>query len=46
MGSDWPFSDPPNVLTFTLRSVAEKQQPILLVVHDDDDGGWQFLDGS
>lgn len=41
----WPFADPPNVITFTLRSVIEGA-PILLVCHDVDDGGWQFLTGE
>jgi hypothetical protein len=45
MDSTWQFADPPNVATFTLRSVMERRHPILLVVHDRDDGGWQFLDG-
>jgi hypothetical protein len=43
---NWQFADPPNVATFTQRSIMERRHPILLVVHDRDDGGWQFLDGS
>jgi hypothetical protein len=47
MHPNWPFADPPNVATFTVRSIVEKRRPILLVAHDDDDdGGWQFLDGD
>jgi hypothetical protein len=46
MESSWPFADPPNVATFTQRSIMERRHPILLVVHDRDDGGWQFLDGG
>ena len=47
MTSDlWPFEDPKNVAVFTSRSIAERGNPILLVVHDEDDGSWQFLDGG
>jgi len=42
----WPFADPPNVAVFTLGRILEKREPILQVFHDDDDGGWQFLDGK
>jgi hypothetical protein len=42
---DWPFEDPPNSATFTLRQIVQGVRPILLVVHDVEDGGWQFLDG-
>ncbi|MGE0708329.1 MAG: hypothetical protein AB7N76_18325 [Planctomycetota bacterium] len=42
---DWPFADPPNVAAITLRSILEGA-PILLVTHDEDDGGWQLLDGG
>lgn len=31
---------------FTLRSIVFGGAPILLVTHDADDHGWQFLDGS
>jgi hypothetical protein len=44
--SKWPFHDPENVATFTVRQVTEKQLPILRVIHDADDGGWQFLTGA
>ena len=46
MPSDRPFADPPNVAVFTLRGILGKHDPILQVCHDDDDGGWQFLDGN
>ena len=45
MASDWPFDDPPNVITITTRQVLEENQPILLVTHDEDDGCWQVLCG-
>ena len=40
--SDWPFADPPNVVAITVRQIVERQKPILLVSHDEDDGCWQF----
>jgi hypothetical protein len=46
MNPEWPFADPPNVAVFTVRRILEDGRPILHVCHDDDDGGWQFLDGG
>ena len=40
---DWPFADPQNVAVFTVRQIAQEAQPILRVVHDVEDGAWQFL---
>ena len=40
---DWPFADPPNVVSITVRQVVDRGEPILLVAHDAEDGGWQFL---
>jgi len=42
----WPFDQPQNCAVVTLRQVIEKAQPILLVVHDAEDHGWQFLSGQ
>lgn len=42
---DWPFDQPPNAAAITTRRELEGA-PILLVAHDSDDHGWQFLDGS
>ena len=42
----WPFEDPPNMAVITTRQVTEHSAPILLVSHDADDGGWQFLTGA
>jgi hypothetical protein len=42
----WPFEDPPNVAILTTANVLERGAPILLVTHDADDGGWQFLCGT
>lgn len=41
---DWPFDQPPNAAAITLHAVLDGA-PILLVSHDADDDGWQFLDG-
>src|SRR4051812_5693659 len=43
---EWPFDQPPNCLAFSLRSIVFDGQPILYVTHDEDDHGWQFLDGK
>ena len=42
----WPFDDPPNVATITVRQIVEGSAPILLVARDAEDGGWQFLTGG
>lgn len=42
----WPFDQPRNCAVITLKSIAFNGQPILLVSHDEDDHGWQFLDGG
>jgi hypothetical protein len=42
----WPFADPPNAATFTMRQITSRQEPILVVCHDDEDGSWQFLTGG
>ena len=40
----WPFTDPPNVVTFTVRQIMDRARPILLVCHDEE--GWQVLTGD
>jgi hypothetical protein len=42
---DWPFDQPPDAAAITVRAVLSGA-PIVLVSHDADDDGWQFLDGS
>lgn len=42
----WPFDDPPNVATITVRQIVDGSEPILLVARDAEDGGWQFLTGG
>ena len=44
MESPWPFEDLENVAVFTTKRVIFDGQPILYVFHDEEDGGWQFLD--
>ena len=46
MIDDWPFEDPPNMAVITTVNVLEHGHPVLLVTHDEDDGGWQFLCGK
>ena len=43
---NWPFTDPPNVATVTVRQIVREGHPILIVVRDEQDGGWQFLSGG
>lgn len=43
---DWPFDDPENVVSMTVRQITHGGQPILYVAHDADDGMWQFLTGG
>jgi hypothetical protein len=46
MPDKWPFDDPGNVAVFTLKRLVQGGSPILRVTHDEEDGGWQFLDGG
>lgn len=43
---DWPFDDPENVASITVRQILQGGQPILYVSHDADDRMWQFLTGG
>ncbi len=42
----WPFEDPENAATFTVGKIVRGGAVILLVVHDAEDGSWQFLTGE
>jgi hypothetical protein len=42
----WPFADPEIVAAITMRQIVYDKHPVLLVLHDEEDGGWQFLTGS
>ncbi len=46
MNGEWAFDDSPNTATITTVKILERRAPILLVTHDEDDGGWQFLCGT
>ncbi|HYN07803.1 MAG TPA: hypothetical protein VES67_10465 [Vicinamibacterales bacterium] len=43
---NWPFEATPNTAVLTVWAVLKAHAPILLVTHDADDGGWQFLTGG
>jgi len=42
----WPFDQPRNCAALTMRQVLDGSEPILLVSHDEDDHGWQFIGSS
>jgi hypothetical protein len=44
--SDWSFPNPRNEAVITIDSILSGEKPILRVVHDASDGGWQFLTGE
>ena len=44
--NDWPFADAPNAVAVTTRQVIDDAEPILLVIHDAEEGDWQFLTGG
>jgi predicted adenylyl cyclase CyaB len=46
MTSDWRFADSQNTAVVTLERILRGASSILLVTHDAEDGGWQFLDGE
>jgi hypothetical protein len=46
MASEWPFDDPSNVAAISVRQVLAGEAAILFVLHDAEDGGWQFLTGA
>jgi hypothetical protein len=43
---NWPFEDAKNVAVFTTSDVISGSHPILCVIHDADDGAWQFHSGE
>lgn len=46
MSTAWPFPDPEKREVITLGRILRGDSAILLVTHDLEDGGWQFLDGE
>ena len=41
--SPWPFDQPRNCATFTVRQVMQKEEPILVVSHAAEDHSWSFV---
>jgi len=41
--NSWPFDQPRNCGTLTMRQILDGSEPILLVTHDADDHEWQFI---
>jgi hypothetical protein len=46
MSADWPFDDPEDVAVFTTRRIMDGHSSVLLVTHDEEESGWQFLDSG
>jgi predicted adenylyl cyclase CyaB len=46
MNSDWRFADSQDTVVVTLERILRGDSSLLLVTHDAEDGGWQFLDGE
>lgn len=46
MERTWPFDQPENCAVLATRQVMLEGAPVLLVSHDEDDHGWQFLSGE
>ena len=44
--NSWPFDQPRDCAVLTTREVIESGEPILRVIHDSDDHGWQFIGSS
>lgn len=43
---NWLFEEQPNVAVITTKNILNRSLDILQVWHDEDDGMWQFLDGT
>ena len=41
--NDWPFDQQENSAAITTKGIVFEGEPVLLVFHDADDHGWQFL---
>lgn len=46
MAEDWPFDDPKDLAVFTTKRILREGASILLVVHDEEEDTWQFVDGG
>lgn len=40
------FNELPSTMVITLNVILDRAKPVLYVSHDEEDGMWQFLDGS
>ena len=40
------FNNFPDTMVITLKEILDGKKPVLYVSHDEEDGMWQFLDGS
>jgi hypothetical protein len=45
-GADWRFPDREDTEVIVLARILRGAAPLRLVTHDEEDGGWQFLDGD
>jgi hypothetical protein len=46
MSAEWPFDQSENCAVVSVRQVMVADAPVLLVTHDEEDHGWQFLPGE
>ena len=46
MNSDWRFADSQDTVVVTLERILRGDSSLVLVTHDAEDSGWQFLDGE
>ena len=46
MNENWPFDQPKNCASFTISQIMNGELPILVVYHDLEDDGWQFLSNT
>ena len=44
--SSWPFDQPRNCATFTVRQVMRQEEPIVAVSHAAEDHSWSFVGPS
>ena len=44
--SSWPFDQPRNCATFTVRQVMQQEEAILVVSHAAEDHSWSFVGAS
>jgi hypothetical protein len=43
---DWSFEDGKNVMVLTTKKIMKENSSIVYVSHDEEDGMWQFHEGS